>query len=407
MAGQMDEKLLFPSFPSFRERPGPLDPSELPDGMTAPGPPVRVRLPPGGWAWLVTRHADVREVLRHPAFSSDRSRPGFPRFQTQQVTHERLRAGDIVRMDAPDHTRLRRVLNPEFTPKAMRNLEPFIQRAVDESIDDLLLAGPPGDLVASFAQRVPSVVICHLLGLPYATFSLFREHSRTVMNRSTSSEVFQNSHVALRNYFDGLIDQYQHTSGEGLSARVAERVRTGELTRDEAGGMCLDVMIAGHDTTLCMLTLSLAFLLQHPEHYATLSADPVRGARLVEELLRYFTVIQHGLHRVALEDVHVGGQIIRAGEGAIALTGAANRDETVFTDANRFDPDRESRPQLSFGFGVHQCVGQVLARVELRIALTTLARRIPDLRLAVSPAEITPRLPSAAFYGLERLPATW
>jgi cytochrome P450 len=170
--------------------------------------------------------------------------------------------------------------------------------------------------------------------------------------------------------------------------------------------MALLLLIAGHETTANMIGLSTVVLLHHPGQLAALRADPTRAPVLVEELLRYLTIVRTGLPRLAAADVDIGGHLIRAGEGVIALLSAANRDDAVFAEADRFDVDRGAQQHVAFGFGVHQCIGQPLARAELRIALLALAQRLPTLRLDVPEDEVAVRRDSF-IYGLQRLPITW
>jgi cytochrome P450 len=373
------------------------------------GPVTRVRLATGGWAWLVTRHADVRQMLRHPAFSADVRRPGFPLFRPLPPQNDDERRGGFIRMDGVEHARLRKMLTAEFMIKRVQRLEPVIRQTVTEFLDAMRDAGPPADLIRSFALPVPSMVICHLLGVPYADHDFFQVRSRMLLDRSVDPAGVRTAVDELRAYLGRLVEAKLAADdrGEDLLGRlVTERVDTGELEPDELVGMGLLLLIAGHETTANMIGLSTLLLLQHPEHLAALRADPGRAPDLVEELLRYLTIVRTGLPRAAIEDVHLGGQPIRAGEGAIALLPMANWDEAVFDRADEFDPYREAHQHFAFGFGVHQCIGQPLARAELRIALVELARRFPGLRALTTPEEV-PTRDTSIVYGLAELPVTW
>jgi cytochrome P450 len=389
-------------------------------GNSAVGPPAceerldpqapftRVALPTGGWAWLVTRLADVREVLRHPGFSADLTRPGFPLLRLlPPVRDGRDRAGAFIRMDPPEHGRYRRMLTPEFMIKNVRRMEPSIQRTVDRFLDDMIDAGSPADLVEAFALPVPSMVICQMLGVPYADHDFFQRRSRLLLSRETPMEEIQAAADELHDYLSDLVAAKGRDGADDLLGRlVSGRLRGGTLSHDEAVGMALLLLVAGHETTANMIGLSTLVLLNHPEQFAALRADPGRAPALVEELLRYLTIVRTGLPRVAMADVEIGGQLIRAGEGIIALLPAANRDEAVFPDPDRIDVDRGAQQHVAFGFGVHQCIGQPLARAELRIALVALAQRLPTLRLAVPVDEVEPRRESF-IHGLRRLPVAW
>lgn len=398
-----------PSFPFARPSGSPFLPVSDADLRELTGPITPVQLPPGGWAWLVTRHADVRQVLRHPGFSADVNRPGFPLLRPMAPVSKQDQLGSFIRMDGDAHSRLRRMLTAEFMIKSIRRIEPLIQQIVDEALDDMTTAGPPADLVARFALPVPSAVICHLLGVPYADHAFFQSRSRQLLDITTRPDQALAAGRQLRAYLRSLIDTKTAAAEPGddlLSRMVAERVTTGELDPDELAGMALLLLVAGHETTANMLGLSVLLLLQHPEHLAALRADPARAPHLVEELLRYLTVVRTGLPRLAITDVEIGGQLIRAGEGVIALLSLANRDDAVFGEPDRFDPYRAAHQHVAFGFGVHQCIGQPLARAELRIALVTLARRFPQLATAISPDDAVARDRSLV-YGLAELPVTW
>jgi cytochrome P450 len=397
-----------PLFPFTDPRTSPFTPLTQADRQRFNGPVTRVRLPTGGWAWLVTRHADVREMLRHPGFSTDPTRPGFPMLRPLMPS-DLDRPGSFIRMDGAEHARFRRMLTAEFMIKSVRRIEPLIRQTVERALDAMRDAGPPADLVESFALPVPSMVICHLLGVPYQDHEFFQARSSTLLDRRTTAEQVSRAADELRDYLEALVDAKRaaHSrTGDLLSRLIAERLDTGELTQRELVGMALLLLIAGHETTANMIGLSTLLLLQYPDRLTALASDPSRAAGLVEELLRYLTIVRTGLPRVATTDVEIGGQRIGAGEGAIALLSLANRDGTVFDDADAFDPYREAHQHIAFGFGVHQCIGQPLARAELRIALVELARRFPALHAAASPADV-PTRETSVVYGLVELPVTW
>jgi cytochrome P450 len=375
------------------------------------GPATRVRLPNGSDAWLITRHADVRAMLRSPAFSADAGRPGFPMLRPEPPQRDIDRKGMFIRMDGIDHSRIRRMLTSEFMIKNIRRIEPLIQETVDNALNDLRDAGPPADLVRHFALPVPSMVICHLLGVPYVDHARFQQLSRMLIGLSNPPEEIRAAADELRAYIRSLVEKARDTDpaarGEDLISRlVTERLDTGELDEDELVGIGILLLIAGHETTANMIGLSALLLTQHPEFYAALSADPSLAPGLVEELLRFASIVRSGLPRLALEDVEIGGVTIRAGEGAIAVLSMANRDGAVFGDGEEFDPYRQAQQHIAFGFGVHQCIGQPLARAELRVALVELARRFPALRLAVPVTDLVFR-DRAVVFGLTALPVSW
>jgi cytochrome P450 len=399
-----------PPIPLAAPAGGPFDVVSETDREWLDGPLTRVRLPfGGGWAWFVTGHAEVRQLLRHPGFSADWTRPGFPLLRPGSAPSDQDRPGGFIRMDGAAHARFRRMLTAEFMIKNIRRIEPLIAGTVAQSLDAMRDAGPPADLVESFALPVPSMVICHLLGVPYRDHGFFQARSRVLLDRAATVELARAAVGDLREYLRTLIEEKraaQDRSDDLLGRLITERVDTGELTVAELIGMALLLLIAGHETTANMIGLSTLLLLQHPGHLAALRADPGLAPGLVEELLRYLTIVRTGLPRLATEDVEIGGQLIRAGEGAVASLSLANRDDAVFGEPDDFDLHREAHQHIAFGFGVHQCIGQPLARAELRIALVELARRFPGLSLVGTPADITTR-DTSIVYGLAELPITW
>jgi len=371
-----------------------------------PGVPVsRVRLPTGRTAWLATRHADVRQMLRSGAFSSDMTKPGFPLMVNADASAPM--PGFFLAMDPPGHTRFRRLLTPEFTLRHMRRLEPLISETVTSALDAMRDSGPPADLVTSFSLPVPSAVICHLLGVPYADHDFFQKRSQAFPSGATTMEDRMAAIGELRAYLADLAEEKKRAGSAGdLLGRLAAATGNGGLTAEELTGAALLLLAAGHETTAQMIGLGTLTLLDHPDAYAALRTNPDNAADTVEELLRYLTIIHFGALRVASADVEIGGQAIRAGEGAIALLSAANHDPGVFSQPDTFDVQRGAQQHMAFGFGIHQCIGQPLARIELRVALTELARRFPDLALAVPADQLIMRSHSIAF-GPEHLPVTW
>jgi cytochrome P450 len=371
-----------------------------PPGGRLDVPVSKVQLPTGRTAWLVTRHADVRQMLRSEAFSSDMTSPGFPLMVNAGASAPA--PGFFLTMDPPEHTRFRQLLTPEFMLRHMRRLEPLILETVTSTLDAMRDSGPPADLVTSFSLPVSSVVICHLLGVPYADHDFFQKRSQAFMSGATTREDRMAAIQELRAYLAHLVGEKKRAgSADDLLGRLAVTTGNGGLTVDELAGAAFLLLTAGHETTAHMIGLGTLTLLEHPQQYAALRANPGIAADTVEELLRYLTIIHFGALRV-----EIGGQAIRAGDGAIALLSAANHDASVFSQPEAFDVQRGAQQHLAFGFGIHQCIGQPLARIELRVALTELARRFPDLALAVLADQLTMRSHSIAF-GPEHFPVTW
>ncbi|MGW7007824.1 cytochrome P450 [Streptomyces sp. NPDC054933] len=365
-------------------------------------PVSRVTLWDGSQCWMVTRHADVRTVLRDQRFSSDAGRPGFP-FITDGRRALANETTSFIRLDDPEHARLRRMLTADFVIKKTEVLRPRIQGIVDDFLDRMVVHGAPADLVAEFALPIPSLVICLLLGVDYADHTFFQERSRIMLHNNSTVDRIRQARDELTDYLRRLAGHKRREPDDGIISRLVAR---GELSDDEVASMGLLLLVAGHETTANMTSLSALALLRDPAQRARLRAEPALVKTAVEELLRFLSIVHTGLPRVATEDVVVGGETIRAGEGVLCMISAANRDEEVFAAADQLDLARESRRHVAFGFGVHQCLGQPLARVELQIAVETLFRRLPRLQLAIPYEDIRFRT-DMAVYGVHELPVTW
>ncbi|MPY44416.1 cytochrome P450, partial [Streptomyces phyllanthi] len=256
---------------------------------------------------------------------------------------------------------------------------------------------------------LPTLVICELLGVPYRDHAFFQQANSVLVSRDCTPEQAKTARLELQDYLDSLVEAKEREPGDDLISRlVIEQVRPGHLTRAELCSTAVLLLLAGHEPTSNMISLGVLALLQHPEQLAELrdSDDPKVAANAVEELLRYLTIGHSGVRRVAMEDVELNGQIIRAGEGVVLLGDAANRDEAVFDDPGRLDIHRQARHHISFGHGIHQCLGASLTRTELQIVYPTLLRRIPGLRTAI-PLEEIPFRHDMAIYGVHELPVTW
>ncbi|MBB5781105.1 cytochrome P450 [Nonomuraea jabiensis] len=392
-------------FPMARAAGCPFDPPPPLRTLQEEGPLAKVRLWDGSTPWLVTRYAEQRALLADPRVSADVTRPGYP------IQAPRIGAGgtiSFIMMDDPEHARLRRMVQAQFTVRRTESLRPAVQKIVDDLIDELLAGPNPVDLVEAFALPVPSLVICALLGVPYADHDFFQENSKTVIRRSATPEERAAASARLFEYLDSLMGEKLADPADDLLSKLAERVRAGELTRREAAQMGVLLLIAGHETTANMIALGTLALLRHPGQLALLrhNDDPRLVASAVEELLRYLNITHSGRRRVALADIEIGGQVIRAGEGMIMANDIANRDPSIFPDPDELDIRRDARRHVAFGFGVHQCLGQPLARMELQVAYSTLYRRVPTLRLAAELEQI-PFKHDGQVYGVYELPVTW
>jgi cytochrome P450 len=312
--------------------------------------------------------------------------------------------GLFISMDPPDHGRYRKLLTGQFTVRRMRALEPRIQQMVVEHLDAMEQAGDSADLVDKFALPIPSLVICELLGVPYAERAEFQHGSSRLLRVDLPISEVRAAAEGIRNYVLGLVQRKRSEPGDDMLSGLIETDPT--LSDDEIAEMGFLLLIAGHETTANMLGLGTFLLLQHPDQLARLRADPslINGA--VEELLRYLSVVQFGTMRGVLEDVEVGGQQFKAGETVICSLAAANRDPERFDNPEVLDVTRAHSAHVAFGHGIHQCLGQQLSRVEMQIAFRELFARFPDLRLNVEPSEVKLRNHSVV-YGAATLPVAW
>jgi cytochrome P450 len=393
-----------PAFPAKRT-----DPFGIPHEyatLREERPVSRVRLEDGDEAWLVTGYRQAREVLGSRRFSSDATKPGFPQTaRMRAVGANETFARTLIRMDPPEHTRYRRMLSPEFMIQRIERMRPQVQEIADALLEEMGRRTPPVDLVQAFALPLPSLVICEVLGVPLSERPRFETMSRSLVTTPSTPERFVEIAREFRLYMEDLVARRRAEPADDLLSRMIEWEAAGELTHDEVVDVGRLLLLAGHVTTANMIGLGVILLLEHPGALAELRADPALAANTVEEVLRHQTLIQGGLRRVAVEDAEVGGQLIRAGEGVIVLIAAANRDAAL-GHGDEFDIHRGVRHHLAFGYGFHQCLGQLLARVELQVALVSVARRFPGLALAVPLDEVALR-DDGFLHGVRALPVTW
>jgi cytochrome P450 len=310
-------------------------------------------------------------------------------------------------MDPPEHGPARRAVVGEFTVRRLAALRPRIQQIVDEHIDAMLAGPRPADLVAALALPVPSLVICELLGVPYADHDFFQTCTKTMLNRKAAKADVIAASDALRSYMDSMVRAKEADPGDDLIGRQISRQRAAGTEDHEAlTSLAVLLLIAGHETTANMISLGTAVLLQRPELLAKLRRDPSKTPNAVEELLRHLTIVEWVTSRVAVADTELGGVPVKAGEGVITVNLTANHDPDVFADPGSVDLDRGARNHIAFGYGAHQCLGQNLARLELQIVFDTLFARVPTLRVAI-PVDELPVKDDATVYGLHELPVTW
>jgi cytochrome P450 len=397
-----------PGYPMSRAAGCPFDPPPRLRELQAEAPITRVQWWDGSTPWVVTGYADHRALLADPRISADSTHPSHPHRAAGMREAHQNHGRPFIRMDDPEHARLRRMVSAPFSVKRAEALRPFIQQIVDGLIDDLLAGPKPADLVEALALVLPSLVICKLLGVPYEDHAFFQENSKVFVQRDVTPRQAAEADKQVLAYLDRLIGDKLTSPGDDLMSELAERVAADALSSGEAARVAQLLLLAGHDTTANMIALGTLALLQHPGQLAILreTDDAAVVAGAVEELLRYLSIVHIGHPRAALADIEIGGQVIRAGDGLLLPAEMANRDPAVFPDPDRLDITRDARGHVAFAFGPHQCLGQNLARVELQVVYSTLYRRIPTLRLATSLDKI-PFKEDSLNYGVHELPVTW
>ncbi|MCC5576129.1 cytochrome P450 [Microtetraspora sp. AC03309] len=391
------------AMPAARQPGCPFDPPKELIEIREHGPISRFTFPDGHQGWLVTGFDLVRAVLADLRFSSRKElMRHHPTVDYGDIEVPPAPPGEFLLMDEPQHSRYRKPLVGKFTVRRMRLLTERIERITAEHLDAMEKAGPTADLVTAFAKPIPSIIICELLGVPYEDRGRFQENIDTFLGGEAGDEELVAAYIATQHYLAELVAAKRANPTDDVLSDLLDS----DLTDEELRGVALILLSAGFDTTANMLALGTFALLRNPEQLAALRAEPALTDGAVEELLRYLSVAKTFM-RTALEDVELGGQTIKAGTAVILSYGTANRDPERFTDPHVLDLRRQDGGHLAFGHGIHQCLGQQLARVEMRVALPALINRFPTLRLAVPADEVALRPETADIYGVKSLPVTW
>ncbi|WP_433524375.1 cytochrome P450 [Nocardia pseudovaccinii] len=403
----MSETVPVPHGLPMERNAGPFDPPREITRLREARPVSPLVFPDGHEGWLVTGYEEVRQLMADTRFSSRQDigivhvpyeTPGMPvaTEPSPQIP------GLFVAMDPPDHTRLRRKLTGAFTVKRMKQLEEHIIDIVERQLDEMARLTPPVDLVKAFALPVPSLVICELLGVPYEDRDTFQVNSAKFLVKDQALEEKMAAYGAMTMYLAGLVTRKRAEPGEDILSDLA---RDDDLTIEELTGIAFLLLLAGHETTANMLGLGTFALLEHPEQLAELRADPELVPDAVEELMRYLSVADI-FYRYATEDIELGGETIGKGSTVVISLLAANRDARRFHNPDTLDIHRRARGLVAFGHGIHQCLGQQLARIEMRAGFDGLLRRLPTLELAIPADEVKLRT-DMNIYGVHELPVTW
>ncbi|MGC0417210.1 cytochrome P450 [Embleya sp. AB8] len=388
--------------PNSRPRDRPFDPPDVFRHLRAADPVTKVPLPDGSSLWLITRDEDARQVLVDRRFTTA-STPDLLRPRDADL--EARRVGNLLRLDPPEHTRVRRLLVGAFTPSRLRQMRTDIRLLVSDVLETMARLTPPVDLIAHFALPIPSLVICELLGVPYADREGFQRRTGTLLDFAQPTEKVTATAAEAREYMAGLVARERDKPGDGIIGTLV-RDHADALTDAELIGLANHLLEAGHETVAAMLGLGTLVLLGDPSAAARLRDDETAVPNAVEELLRYLTIIPYALPRTALADVPIADTTIAAGDHVVISLASANRDETTHDHPDRFDLDRPSTPHLAFGHGIHHCLGAQLARTQLTIAIPALLRKFPTLHPASSRTDLRFRT-SSAVYGVRELPVAW
>jgi cytochrome P450 len=381
-----------------------LDPVPALGAVREREPVSKLEFPFGITAWLVTGYDEAKAVLGNAGgFSNDFANITA---MTAGEAGEDQNPGGLGMADPPQHTRLRKMLTPEFTMRRLQRLVPRIEALVEELLDRMETAGSPVDFVESFAMPLPSLVICELLDVPYPDREQFQRLSGARFDVFGGAGTGLDAISESLAFMSELVDAQRSDPGDGLLGMLI-REHGADIDDRELAGLADGLLIGGHETTASMLALGAIALLSNPAHaelMRTGDAEAVHAA--VEELLRYLTVVQVAFPRFAREDVEVAGVTIPKGQMVLVSLSAADRDPRWGDGLERFDPTRPVTSHFAFGYGIHRCVGAELARIELRIAYPALLKRFPGLRLDLPLEEIAFREYSVV-YGVDRLPVTW
>ena len=373
--------------------------------MRESGPAHEVRTPDGRQFWLIVGYDEGRTALNDPRMSKSLSTI------RAESSDESIMGPHVLTLDPPDHTRLRRLIAGEFTARRVENLRPRIQAITDELIDAMLPAGR-GDLLDALAFPLPIIVICELLGVPQADRDVFREWTNEIV-APTGPTSQRDYTIELCGYLDSLIEDKRASApaDDLLSALLRTRAEDGDRLSDrELRAMAYVLLIAGHETTVNLISNGVRTLLDHPAQLAALRADFSRIDGAVEEMLRFEGPVETSTPRFTREPYRIGDTVIPEGKVVLVALASSDRDPARFADPDTFDIGRSAsgggQGHLAFGHGIHFCIGAPLARLEGRIAIRTLLERCPDLALEPAPGGYD-CLPGMLIRGVRELPVRW
>ena len=373
------------------------DPSPMATRLREQRPICQVRLPNGALAWFVLRYDEVQQVMSDPRFSRMIRHTNNRYAKDQQdgtdLTETDVLEGRTLSMDGPAHTALRKLVGEAFTAQHVKALLPQIRQVTDEQLDEMEAAGQPVDLISHLAVPLPMKIICTALGLPAEDRATFSAWSKTVLGHHSVSdytaEEIATARREISEYMFRMIEIKRKAPGKDiLSAMIGAKIGADQLTDQEIVTLTRAMLVAGHETTVSMISIGLWRLFMHPDQLAIVRHNPAVIDTAVEEILRYQPQGHFAFPQIATEDVELAGVQIRKGDLVFAPSYSANRDECKFAGADQFDVERRPNPHLTFGYGPHFCLGAPLARAELQMAYTRLFERFPGIAPVLEPREI-------------------
>jgi cytochrome P450 len=408
----LQEEVLAYPFPLADHSLEVVDPT-IYERLQAACPVARVRMPVGGEALLLTRHADVVKAFTDPRVGTVQLSDGdIPRRGRGRGPGAGTEMASLFSVSDARHNHMRRLVTQWFTVKAANELAPRVVEVTNQLVDAMERSGPPADLFEDYAIKTPMTVICELLGVPRQDEPQFRQWARVLFSVETLPEEARAQRGQMVQYLLPLIEQERKQPHNNVLGTLVKAHEQGDevLTQEEMLSFAMGLIIAGFETVSTTFTNSAFILLQRPDLLAQLPErldDPARMATAMEEILRMTPLGTGGRPRIARDDVELSGCPIMKGEVVLLDSRAANRDPSVFPHAQEVDFDRDPNAQITFGRGIHACLGQQIARMELRVLWTTLLTRLPTIRLAVPPTEVPWRPAESATTGPAHLPVTW
>lgn len=369
------------------------------------GPIHRVKLPNGMPVWLITRYAEVREVLSDLRLSNQEQVDSLDRGALSPQVRAAM-STSMLRVDPPNHTRLRKLVAAAFAPRRIQALRPRVQQLTGELLDRLAVAGTVADLVAQYAFPLPIQVICELLGVPAGDRDNYRDWANA-FTAGLGSAVFPVQEVnSFVEHLRGLVARKRVEPDDALlSALIAARDQTDRLSEDELTSAAFLLIIAGHETTTNLISNGIYLLLRDPDRAQRIRAHPRELDPAIEEFLRYESPVPVASLRIATQPLDLFGVEVAAEDMIMVSLLSANRDSSVFTEPTAFRMDRDPNPHLAFGHGIHFCIGAPLARLQAQIAIGQFLARFPRARLAITPDTERWR-PGIITRGLTSLPVT-